>query len=74
MARQLTRKDKQELYDRMSKYMEDISKLIFAGAVLSSIMKEDISMWWLIGCGTFVSLLALYGAYLAYRQSRKQIK
>ena len=65
MAKKLTKKDRQELYERMSKYLEDVSKLIFAGAVLSSIMKEDISMWWLIGCGTFVSLLALYGAYSA---------
>ena len=71
MAKKLTKKDRQELYERMSKYLEDVSKLIFAGAVLSSIMKEDISMWWLIGCGTFVSLLALYGAYSAYIKSRK---
>ena len=71
MARKLTRKERQELFERMSKYLEDISKLIFAGAVLSSIMKEDISMWWLIGCGTFVSLLSLYGAYKAYVKSKR---
>ena len=70
MAKKLARKDKQELYVRISKYLEDISKLIFAGAVLSSIMKESISMWWIIGCGTCVSLLALYGAYKAYVKSR----
>ena len=71
MAKVLTRKDRKEMYERISKYLEDISTLIFAGAVLSSIMKEDIDMWWLIGCGTFVSLLALYGAYKAYVISRK---
>ena len=71
MAKKLTRKDKLKLYERMSRYLEDISKLIFAGTVLSSIMKEDISMWWLVGCGTIVSLLALYGAYSAYVKSRK---
>ena len=71
MTMHLRKKDKKQLYERMSKYLEDISKLIFAGAVLSSIMKEDINMWWLIGCGTAVSLLALYGAYKAYLMSRK---
>ena len=71
MAKRLTKKDRKQLYERTSKYLEDISKLIFAGAVLSSIMKEDISMWWLIGCGTSVSLLALYGAYKAYLMSRE---
>ena len=71
MAKRLTKKDRKQLYERISKYLEDISKLIFAGAVLSSIMKEDISMWWLIGCGTSVSLLALYGAYEAYLMSRE---
>ena len=71
MTMHLRKKDKKQLYERMSKYLEDISKLIFAGAVLSSIMKEDINMWWLIGCGTAVSLLALYGAYKAYLMSRE---
>ena len=39
MAKKLTRKDRQELYGRMSKYFEDVSKLILAGVVLSSIKK-----------------------------------
>ncbi len=71
MAKKLTRKDRQELFERGSKYLEDISKLIFAGTVLSSIMKEEINVWWLIGCGTAVSLLALYGAYRAYVKSKR---
>jgi hypothetical protein len=37
MAKVLTRKDRKEMYERISKYLEDISKLIFAGAVLSTI-------------------------------------
>ena len=70
MAKNLTRKDKQELYARMSKYFEDLSKLIFAGAVLSSILKEDISVWWLVGCGTVAASIMLFLAYRAYLKSR----
>ena len=70
MTRKLTRKDRQELYSRASKYFEDVSKLIFAGAVLSSIMKEDISMWWIVGCGTLASLVMLMIAYRTYLKSR----
>ena len=70
MTRKLTRKDKQELYSRTSKYFEDISKLIFAGAVLSSIMKEDISVWWLIGCGSLSAAIMLFLSYRAYLKSR----
>ena len=70
MTRKLTRKDCQELYSIASKYFEDVSKLIFAGAVLSSIMKEDISMWWIVGCGTLASLVMLMIAYRTYLKSR----
>ena len=70
MAKELSRKDKKELFDRMSKYMEDVSKLVLAGVVLSSIMKEDVGMWWLIGSGTLVGGIILYGAYKAYVKSR----
>ena len=70
MTKKMTRKDKQELYARASKYFEDISKLIFAGAVLSSIMKEDIGLWWLVGCGTGASIVMLLLAYRAYIKSR----
>ncbi|MBQ7553607.1 MAG: hypothetical protein IJT46_04515 [Bacteroidaceae bacterium] len=66
----LTRKNKQDLYDRVSKYLEDISKLIFAGVVLSSIMKEDVGTWWLVGLGFLVGAVILYGSYKAYIKSK----
>ena len=66
----LTRKNKQDLYDRVSKYLEDISKLIFAGVVLSSIMKEDVGTWWLVGLGFLVDAVILYGSYKAYIKSK----
>ena len=70
MAKKLTRKDRQELYGRMSKYFEDVSKLILAGVVLSSIMKEDLDMWWLVCCGMLVGLIFLVAAYKAYIKSK----
>ena len=66
----LTRKNKQDLYDRVSKYLEDISMLIFAGVVLSSIMKEDVGTWWLVGLGFLVGAVILYGSYKAYIKSK----
>lgn len=66
----LTRKNKQDLYDWVSKYLEDISKLIFAGVVLSSIMKEDVGTWWLVGLGFLVGAVILYGSYKAYIKSK----
>lgn len=68
--KKLTKKERQELYGRISKYLEDVSKLILAGVVLSSIMKEDISTWWLVGSGLLVGLVFLYAAYKAYIKSK----
>ena len=38
MVKKLTKKEKKEVYGRLSKYLEDVSKLIMAGIVLSTIM------------------------------------
>ena len=70
MTKRLTRKDRQELYARISKYFEDISKLIFAGVVLSSVMKEDISVWWLAGSGSIAAVAMGYMSYKAFVKSR----
>ena len=51
--------------------MEDVSKLVLAGVVIAAIMKQDINVWWLVGCGTMVALITLYGAYKAYVISKK---
>jgi hypothetical protein len=66
----LTKKNKKELFGRFSKYLEDLSKLVIAGVVLSSITKEDIQLWWLIGFGTLTGLVFLYGAYKAFVKSK----
>ena len=54
----------------MSKYFEDVSILILAGVVLSSIMKEDLDMWWLVCSGMLVGLIFLVAAYKAYIKSK----
>jgi len=67
---EFTKKNKRELFGRFSKYLEDLSKLVIAGVVLSSITKEDIHLWWLIGFGTLTGLVFLYGAYMAFLKSK----
>ena len=32
--------------------------------------EQDVGMWWLIGSGTIVGGIILYGAYKAYVKSR----
>ena len=72
MSRQrLTRKDRQELFERLSKYLEDVSKLVLAGVVLTAIMKEDVGLWWLIGCGTMAGGIMLYASYKAFVKSKR---
>ena len=66
----MTKKDRYELYTRISKYFEDISKLVFAGVVLTSIMKEEINFWWLLGSGGLVVIVTAYIAYKTYAKSR----
>lgn len=71
MANKLTRKDKFELYTRVSKYFEDISKLVFGGVILASIMREDIETMILVGSGV-ISLTILLGvSYVTYKASRR---
>ena len=67
----LTRKNKQELLDRISKYLADVSKLVIAGVVLTSIMKEDLNIWVLVGLGVTTSVTILYFSYYAFIKSKK---
>ncbi len=71
MANKLTRKDKYELYTRVSKYFEDISKLVFGGVILASIMREDIATIILVGSGVCALSILLGVSYVTYRASRR---
>ena len=65
----LKKKEKCELFKRVSKYLEDVSKLVFAGVVLSSITKDDYNLWWMLSSGTFLVFVTMYGSYLAFIKS-----
>lgn len=71
MSKNLTRKDRQELYAHASKFFVDIAKLVFAGVILAGILKEDVGIGWLIGCGGTVVLAALFVAYQMFKNSKK---
>ncbi len=66
----LKKEDKLELYKEESKFFVDVAKLVFAGTILSGIMKEDINFWWLISG----SLVAVFGlllvAYYMFKLSK----
>ena len=66
----LKKKVKQEFYGRVSKYLEDVSKLVIAGVVLSSITKGDIGMWGPVILGILVGAVILYGSFYAFVKSK----
>ena len=70
MARQLNRKDKDVLYEKASEFFVDMAKLVFAGAVLSGILKEDVGLMWLVICGVATVALSLLLAYYLFQLSR----
>jgi len=61
---------KLELRAEVGKYLLDVSKLIFAGAVISGIMREDFGILYVLPIGIFSALgIATWGFMLM-----KQIK
>ena len=58
------------MYAKASDFFVDIAKLVFAGAVLSGILKEDVGIWWLVACGTVTVVLTLMIAYYLFQLSR----
>jgi hypothetical protein len=55
--------------EHLGKYCLDLSKLVFGGAVISAIMKESISLLWVILLGgTVVAILAIAGFLLIKRK------
>ena len=70
MPGKMTTKDKKALFAKASDFFIDIAKLVFAGAVLAGILKEDIGIWWLVGIGSATVFLALLLAYYLFQLSR----
>lgn len=69
--RKLSHKDRQEMAEWFSKYLADVSKLIFAGVVIGAIMSQDYDAWWLIVGGTLTALIVFLLAYQQYVNSKK---
>ena len=54
----LKKEDKLELYKEESKFFVDVAKLVFAGTILSGIMKEDINFCgykWQLSCSVWIA-------------------
>lgn len=71
MAKELSRKDKQELFAQANKFFVDIAKLVFGGVILAGILKQDVDFWMLISGGAIVMAIMLYAGYLMFKNSKK---
>jgi uncharacterized membrane protein YjfL (UPF0719 family) len=61
--------------EAIGEYCLDLSKLVFGGAILSSILKEELPLWWIccVGGVIFV-ILAIIGFKLTKTKKRKEIR
>ena len=69
--RNLSRKDRQDIYSWVSKYLADVSKLIIAGVVLAALMQQEIASWWLILGGSVAASGFFWMAYRALLKSKR---
>ena len=68
----LKKEDKLELYKEESKFFVGVAKLVFAGTILSGIMKENINFWWLT-CGSLIAVFGLLlAAYYMFKLSKER--
>ena len=70
MSNKLTKEDIKELNSRASKFFEKIAELVFAGVILSGILKEDIGLLWLILGGAISVSILLLASYKTFRNSK----
>ena len=68
---QLTKKMKKELFARASKFLEKIAELVFAGAILAGILKQDLNVYWLVGGGFLLMLFLLSISFAMFINSKK---
>lgn len=47
---------KEKFKEHIGKYCLDVSKMIVGGVVIAAIMKENISLVWLLLAGTFAAV------------------
>jgi hypothetical protein len=53
----------------IGKYSLDLSKLVFGGAIISAIMKEDISLLWVVVVGGIVVATLATGGFLLIKKN-----
>ena len=70
MSNKLTKEDIKELNSRASRFFEKIAELVFAGVILSGILKEDIGLLWLILGGAISVSILLLASYKTFRNSK----
>ena len=71
MAKNLSKKDRQDLYGQASKFFVYIAKLVFAGIILADILKQDVDFWWMLLGGFVVLTVLLVLAYNMFRMSKR---
>ena len=54
--------------EHLGKYCLDLSKLVFAGAILSAIMKESLPIFWIVLVGGFVVAALAVGGLLLIKK------
>lgn len=69
--KKMTRNTRKEFYGEVSKFFIDIAKLVFAGVILAGILKEEVSVLWLLSCGTMAVLLCLWLSYRYFKASKQ---
>ena len=69
--RNMTRNTRREFYGDISKFFLDIAKLVFAGVILAGILKEDVSVLWLLGGGSLTMAVAFFDYYHYFMLSTK---
>lgn len=58
-----------DLRKEIGNYLLDISKLVFGGAVLASVLKiEDFNKLWILLSGTIVTLVLAFGGFLLIKK------
>lgn len=65
--------NREEYRKEIGKYFLDISKLVFGGVVLATILKiEDVPRFWVLVVGSIVTLISAYIGFQFLNYKRKK--
>ena len=68
----ITQSEKKEAYKEASRFVLDISKLVFAGVILGCIMGMVIDKNWVFAIGSMIVIVLIsFGAWLYYIAIKK---